>query len=126
AASNAPASTGGDRLSTHAAVLLLSTRGLERRGREQLAAYVRAGGGLLIAAGPEVDGDVATDLLGGTTLSIVSAAASVRSQPRVLAPVDARHPIFQPFAGTSATFALVRFQNAAKIDGTGCQTLARF
>ena len=34
-----------DRLAPHAAVLLLSTRGLERRGRELLAAYARSGGG---------------------------------------------------------------------------------
>ena len=34
-----------------AAVVLLSTRGLERRGRELLAAYVQSGGGVLVAAG---------------------------------------------------------------------------
>src|SRR5262249_33519399 len=33
--------------SSNAAVVLLSTRGLERRGREALAAFVRNGGGLL-------------------------------------------------------------------------------
>jgi len=33
-------------------VLLLSTRGLERHGRELLAAYAQHGGGILIAAGP--------------------------------------------------------------------------
>ena len=36
-----------DRLAPHAAVLLLSTRGLERRGRELLASYARNGGGML-------------------------------------------------------------------------------
>src|SRR5262249_26588891 len=35
------------RLASRSAVVLLSTRGLERRGREALAAYVRDGGGLL-------------------------------------------------------------------------------
>ncbi|MBI4484370.1 MAG: VWA domain-containing protein, partial [Acidobacteria bacterium] len=45
-----------DRLAAHAAVVLLSTRGLERPGRELLATYARNGGGLLIATGPEVDG----------------------------------------------------------------------
>src|SRR5882724_2727682 len=37
-----------DRLNGYAAVLLLSTRGLERRGRELLASSVRAGGGILV------------------------------------------------------------------------------
>jgi hypothetical protein len=115
-----------DRLKDYAAVLLLSTRGLERRGREMLASYVRAGGGLLIASGPDVDGDVAGDVLGaGATLRIVSVAGS-KQVPRTLAPADARHPVFRPFAGTTATLGLVRFQNAARIEGSGCLTLARF
>ena len=51
------------------AVLLLSTRGLERRGREAAGAYARSGGGMLIAAGADVDGDVVADVLGaGSTL----------------------------------------------------------
>jgi hypothetical protein len=44
----------------------------------------------------------------------------------VLAPADARHPVFQRFAGTTATFGLVTFQQAARISGAECQTLARF
>src|SRR5205809_1011822 len=46
--------------------------------------------------------------------------------PRALAPGDVRHPVFQAFAGSSATFGLVTFQNAARIGGSACQTLARF
>jgi hypothetical protein len=111
-------------LASHAAVLLVSTRGLERRGREALAAYVRDGGGLLIAAGAEIDGDVAADVLGGSTLRIVT--AGTRAEPRALAPADLRHPVFRPFGGSSATLSLVRFLNAAHVDGAGCATLARF
>ena len=119
-------STDSDPLAAHPAVMLLSTRGLERRGREALAAYARSGGGLLIAAGSDVDGDVIADVLGqGSTLRVV-APTSAKSAPRVLAPADARHPVFQRFAGTTATFGLVTFQNAARISGTECQTLARF
>ena len=120
------ASTDADVLASHPAVLLLSTRGLERRGREALASYTRGGGGLLIAAGPEVDGDVVADVLGqGSTLRVVSTPGA-RPSPRVLAPADARHPVFQRFAGTTATFGLVTFQQAARISGAECQTLARF
>src|SRR5262249_14988347 len=49
--SGAQLSTGdpsiADRLAAQSAVVLLSTRGLERRGRELLAAYVTRGGGLM-------------------------------------------------------------------------------
>ena len=115
-----------DRLIPHAAVLLLSTRGLERHGRELLAAYVQGGGGMLIAAGPEVDGDVVGDVLGaGSTLKI-STTDGVKPTARVLAPADGRHPVFQPFAANPASLGLVTFQNAARIGGTACQTLARF
>jgi hypothetical protein len=120
------ASTDADVLAPHPAVLLLSTRGLERRGREVLASYARSGGGVLIAAGPEVDGDVVADVLGqGSTLRVVSTPGA-RPSPRVLAPADARHPVFQRFAGSTATFGLVTFQQAARISGAECQTLARF
>ena len=115
-----------DRLAPYAAVLLLSTRGLERHGRELLAAYAQNGGGVLIAAGPEVDGDVVGDVLGaGSTLRIVAIEAA-RPAPRVLAPADGRHPVFQPFAANPASLGLVTFHNAARISGSSCQTLARF
>jgi len=115
-----------DQMSAHAAVLLLSTRGLERRGREVLASYTRTGGGMLIAAGPDIDGDIVSDVLGpGSTLRVVTVDGT-RPAARALAPSDVRHPVFQPFAGNAATLGLVTFQNAARIGGTACQTLARF
>jgi hypothetical protein len=110
----------------HAAVFLLSTRGLERRGRELLAAYAQSGGGLFIAAGPDVDGEIVADVLGpGATLRIAPVAGT-RPVQRTLAPADVRHPIFRAFAGNSATLGLVKFQNATRIGGSACQTLARF
>ena len=115
-----------DRLTPHAAVLLLSTRGLERRGRELLAAYAQHGGGIFIAAGTDVDGDVVGDVLGaGSTLRIVTVNGT-RSVARALAPADGRHPVFRAFAGNPASLGLVTFQNAARIEGAACQTLARF
>ncbi len=44
----------------------------------------------------------------------------------MLAPADGRHPVFQAFAGNPASLGLVTFQNAARIGGSACQTLARF
>jgi Aerotolerance regulator N-terminal/von Willebrand factor type A domain len=113
-------------LSPHAAVFLLSTRGLERRGRELLAEYARAGGGLFIAAGADVDGDVIADVLGAGSPLHVSTAVAAKPSPRALAPADVRHPVLRPFAATAATLGLVTFQTVARIGGDGCQTLARF
>ena len=115
-----------DRLAPYAAVLLLSTRGFERRGRELLASYAQAGGGMFIAAGPEVDGSVVGDVLGsGSTLRIATVEGA-KPAPRVLAPADGRHPVFHAFAGNPASLGLVTFQHAARIGGAACQTLARF
>lgn len=115
-----------ENLALNAAVLLVSTRGLEHRGREALAEYVRAGGGVLIAVGPDVDGDVVGDLLGGGSVLRIVTPRDGKPEPRALAPADVRHPIFQPFRTSAATLSLVKFQNVARIEGSGCQTLARF
>ncbi|HUK32858.1 MAG TPA: BatA domain-containing protein [Vicinamibacterales bacterium] len=112
-----------DRLSRFAAVVVLSSRGLERRGRERIAAFVAAGGGLLVAAGPDVDGDVIADVLGaGNSLEVTPSGP----QPLSLVPADARHPIFRPFGGEIGAMTLVRFRNAARVSGTNCEAIARF
>jgi len=115
----------GETLSSYAAVILLSTRGLERRAREALADYTGKGGGVLVAVGPDVDADVVADVLGNTS-TLQVATAGVRPGPRALAPADVRHPIFQPFAANPAVLGLVTFDNVARIGGSACQTLARF
>jgi hypothetical protein len=119
----------GNQIAGHAVVVLLSTRGLEPRGRETLASYVASGGGLLIAAGPDVDGDVIADVLGpGVKLQVLSPQEekSERAATLTLAPADVRHPIFRAFGAEVASLGLVRFQRADRIRGPSCQTLARF
>jgi hypothetical protein len=114
-----------DQVARHAVVLLLSTRGLEPHGRETLAAYVAAGGGLLVAAGPDVDGSVVADVLGpDARLQVVSDERKAVSL--TLAPADVRHPIFRAFGAEVASLGLVTFRNAARIHGSSCQTLAKF
>ena len=118
--------TSGDALAAHAAVVVLSTRGLERHGREVLAAYVRGGGGVVVAAGPDIDAEVIADVLGGTSALQMVPPSDARRESRTLAPADVRHPIFQPFAGNAGSLGLVTFRQAAKVGGSGCQPLARF
>lgn len=114
------------RVDTHSAIILLSTRGLEHHGRALIGDYVRNGGGLLVAAGPDVDGDVLTDTLGGLAVNVVVPTAAMGSKASgVLAAVDARHPLLRGFSGQSS-LSLVKFQKVSSIRADGCDTLARF
>jgi len=112
------------RLAPYAAVVLVSSRGLERRGRELLASYVRGGGGLVLAAGPEVDGAVVGDLLGDVKLHV--SPIEGKPSPRTLAAADRRHPVFARFGANVPTLTLVQFQIVARIAGDGCPPIARF
>jgi hypothetical protein len=115
------------RLPRYAAVLMLSTSGLDRRGREMLASYLAAGGALLLAAGPDVDADVIAGVFGpGARVQIAAATGTVAERRESLAPADIRHPIFQSFGPSAASLGLVTFRQAARISGPGCQTLAKF
>ena len=115
------------RLDAQSAVILLSTRTLDRRGRELLRAYVADGGGLLVAAGADIDGEVVADVL-GSGISIASLTPPDGRQVRSglsLAPVDSRHPVLAPFRG-GGSLGLVRFDRVRTLRGSSCQTLARF
>jgi hypothetical protein len=115
---------GSDRLATYSAVVLVSTRGVEHRGREMLARYVKDGGGLLIAAGPEIDGDVVSEVPGDVKLRV--SAVDAKPAPRTLAAADRRHPVFARFGADVPTLTLVTFQMVSRISGDSCQTVARF
>mgnify|MGYP001178312263 CR=1 FL=1 len=113
-------------LRRYGAVFLLSTRGLDQRGRELLAGYIRDGGGLLLAAGSDVDADVAAGAAGGAVTLSLPTADPGGSSLRVLAPADLRHPVFRAFAANAATLGLVRFTRVAVLGGDDCWTIARF
>jgi hypothetical protein len=124
-----------DAISRFGAVIVLSTHGLERPGRAKLAAYANAGGGVLIAAGPDVDGDVVADALGpAAALEIKPASGAlestgVRDPERAalrMGPADVRHPIFRSFGAEVASLGLVQFRSVARVNGRSCQTIARF
>jgi hypothetical protein len=116
-----------DRLDGAAAVFLLSTRGLDRRGRELVGTYVRKGGGLLVAAGPDVDGSVTADALSGAVSLVAPSNTTPRAEgaPRTVVPVDTRHPMFHAFGRGSTSLGLVRFDRLAEAQGSGCRALAR-
>jgi hypothetical protein len=115
------------RMNSHAAVVLTSTKGLERHGRDLVGEFVRSGGGLLVTAGADVDGAVVADTLAGLNVAIATPSASDRDmQVRSLAPADVRHPVFQRFGAGASSLGLVQFHRVASVRAPACSTLARF
>ncbi|MBA2603474.1 MAG: BatA domain-containing protein [Acidobacteria bacterium] len=119
------AALGRDRpeeMSESRAVVLLSTRNLDRRGQERLAEFVRAGGGLLVAAGSEVDPGVLGTAMGWPEFSAVEEAAGASR----LAATDLRHPIFRAFGPLAANLGQVRFTHTWRVRAAEWQVMARF
>ncbi len=109
------------------AVVLLSTRGLDRRGRDLLTGFLQRGGGLLMAVGPDVDGEVAAGTLGGDVSIAVPSPAEPRDPRgtgRALVPIDARHPVFRTIGASSIGAAT--FGRVAGVQSDGCPMIARF
>jgi hypothetical protein len=106
------------------AIAVLGTRGLDARGRDLLGGYVKSGGGLLIAAGPDVDPQVLAESLG----NIVATAMAARPAGGTLrfAPADSRHPVFRLFGG-AGTLSNVSFERAATVKpSNSAEVIARY
>jgi hypothetical protein len=112
-----------DDLTKYSAVVLLSTRALDRRGRDSIAGFVRAGGGLVIAGSPEVEATVVSAIFNWRTpiTGTIEMAASA-----ALSPTDPRHPVFRPFGSLSANLGQVRFVRAWRVAPDGWDVAARF
>lgn len=104
------------------AVLLLSTKGIDRRGRDRLSAFVRGGGGLFAAAAADVEPTVLAAIVGWDRLAAVEQPAD----DVALAATDLRHPIFRPFSALAANLGQVRFSRAWRVNGDGWDVAARF
>jgi hypothetical protein len=104
-------------------IVLLSTRGLDRRARGGVAARVRAGAGLVVAAGPEVEPDMLSSIFEWPS------PLAMPDQPLegvTLAATDLRHPIFRPFGALIANLGQVHFSRAWMVKGDGWDIVARF
>ena len=92
------------------AVVLTGALGLDRRGRDRLATFVRGGGGLLLVAGPALDPGLVTDLFSVTDgLRLGLGTTLVHDQPVTLAPTDLRHPILRGFGSLVGNLGRPRF-----------------
>lgn len=84
-------------------LILANVAQLSSDEAERVAAYVAEGGGLILTAGDNIDGDVYEQRLGGEvglmpcTFVRPVGDAFDRQQFRVLATVNYEHPIFAPF-----------------------------
>ncbi|HVL69927.1 MAG TPA: VWA domain-containing protein [Vicinamibacterales bacterium] len=121
-----PAEIAGGRaaaIQRHRAVVLLTTRSLDRTAREALTAFVTGGGGLMIAAAPDVEPDVIATMFGWS-----GSALSADGEPRraSLAATDIRHPIFRPFGALATNLGNVRFTRAWRVAPDGWHVAARF
>ena len=108
---------------SYSAVVLLSTRALERRAWESMAAFVRSGGGLVIAASPEVDPVVMSSMFNWRPALDGTAAPAAG---KALSPTDLRHPIFRPFGTLSANLGQVHFERTWRVTTEGWDMVARF
>lgn len=111
------------RASDYSAVVLLSDHGIERRMWESLAAYIKSGGGLVIAGSPEMDPAVLSSMLKWTPR--ISGPMDVASSV-TLSPTDQRHPIFRPFGPLAANLGQVHFSKAWSVTGDSWEVVARF
>jgi hypothetical protein len=109
-------------------VALLTTRGVDRKAREAIVTRIAQGGGLLIAAGPNLDAGVAAALTDWQPAWAVQADGSgpAGGSPATFAPTDLRHPIFRPFGPLAANLGQVRFDRAWRVASDGWSVLARF
>jgi hypothetical protein len=96
---------------------------MDRRAREGIAAFVRAGGGLFVAGSAEVEPVVLSTSFGwkpdfSATEQAVESVA--------LAATDIRHPILRPFGALAANLGHVRFTRLWRVQESGWQAAARF
>ncbi|CAN5755876.1 hypothetical protein BH18ACI5_BH18ACI5_20480 [soil metagenome] len=105
------------------AVVVLSTRNLDRPARDAIVEFVKAGGGVLLVASPDVDPSIVSSMFGWTG-GAVSIDPSGRQTS--LTATDLRHPIFHPFGSLAANLGQVRFQQAWRVRADDWQVPARF
>jgi hypothetical protein len=113
-----------EEVSNYSTIALLTTRALERKSRETIAAQVRAGSGLFIAAGSDLDISVVASM--ADWQPALSAVEHGQGPPLTLAATDVRHPIFRPFNALAVNLGQVRFERSWRVAPEGWSVIARF
>jgi hypothetical protein len=113
-------------MTSQAAVFVIGTRTLDRRGRLLLSTYLRQGGQLFLTLGPEVDVASLVDVVG---VELGASNDPVRPQGGgvALVPTDARHPIFRAFSSPTGALGDVVVDQFRRLkDLPDRMVLARF
>ena len=107
-----------------AAMFVLGTRTLDRKGRDAIRSYLNRGGQMLLAVGPDVDPGTLADVV-GTRLSFDE--EPVRTAGATMITSDTRHPIFRPFLNPSGPLGDVQVEQYRRLKEQDDRTvLARF
>lgn len=107
-------------------VVVQSTRGLAEPARLALAAFLDGGGGVFVAAGPDVEAGALSQAFGAGR-GVAIARADAVPLPTVLAPVDVRHAVFTAYADRASAYAGIRFDTVVRLQPDDAdQVLARF
>ena len=109
-------------LSSQAAVVLLSTRGLTRQARQGIVDFTRRGGGLVLVAAPDLELSVVSTMFNWEP----ALTATEQQGPLTLAVTDIRHPILRPFGALSANLGHVQFARSWRIRPDGWDVVASF
>ena len=108
------------------AAVIVGTAGLDRRGADTLAAFVRDGGGVLIGVGPGTNPELLAAGF-GQGFPRIRLAPSSDGSILALAVAETRHPALDLFAVDPGAFNDVRFSRVADVLGeSGSDVLARF
>ncbi len=121
-----PGGADAPRLQAAGALVVLATTTLDRTGRQMVAAYLAAGGRVLVTLGPDLDLDTLADTV-GTTVDVAAESADTPERTVTLVAVDGRHPIFRPFLNPSGALGdiyVARYRRLNPQDGR--TVLARF
>lgn len=109
-----------------AALVVLGTRTLDRRGRDRVAAYLREGGHVLLALGPDLDLPTLADTL-GVPLRLAPDPVAPPADDAAIVVSDPRHPVWRQLVGArSALGRLLIEQYRRLLDESGWTVLARF
>ncbi len=112
-----------ERVASSAAVVVMSTRGLDRRASDALLAHVASGrGGLLVTGGDRVSPAAVSALIGSG--SRVSAAHHEPATAVLL--TDVRHPIVVGLGPLGLRFGRLRVDRSLTLEDPAWQVLGRF
>lgn len=115
-----------DQFGDPAALIVLGTRSLDRKGRETIAAYLKNGGRVFLTLGPGIDFDTLNDTF-GVDLGVAREGGPSKGGTVALVAVDARHPIFRPFLNPTGALGDVYVEQYRRLNDQKERTvLARF